>query len=326
MDSIIEKKPLRIDPKQAEEQYQLILPCDAKDFNQFVSSLLGKPQEESRSIDGCFHVQPKDISNIYHLINQRVTQQNEGSLAHLAIKVLYDNGTSITHNTVENFESYYPTSNTTPTEIVISFTYLIKFQNKQTPEKQEIEVVLSVDERRLHENNAWMAGGIFEYRILNTDRTWSADIANVLTNHSASFLDKNSVFWKWIRRNNDELFEYTFWTILFGFCSYWFFTTQSLFFTKDDGDFNYVAFSEHALTIIYLSIALIAFLKVIEKYATYSLYLRKRSYITLIDKDYDEMKKRQGKDFKKFVLFIGAWLVNVSSGIAASIIYSSTLP
>lgn len=325
MDSVIEKKPFTIVHQQVEDQYQLVLPCDTKDFNQFISSLLGKPQEERRTIEGCFHVQPKDISNIYHLINQRVTQQNEGALAYLGIKVLYCNGTSITHKSVESFESYYPTSNTTPTEVVMSFTYLIKFQNKQTPEKQEVEVVFSVDERRLHETTAWMAGGIFEYRILNTDRTWSADIANVLTNHSSSFIDKHSGFWKWIRRNNGEVFEYTFWAVLFGFCSYLFFTTMELFFTEGAGHFNYVLFSKHVITIAYLSISLVAFLKIIEKFATYSLYIRKRSFITLIDKDYDEMKKKQKKDFETLALFVGAWLLNVSSGIAASIIYSGTL-
>ncbi len=47
----------KVEVHQAEEQYQLVLPCDVKDFKQFVSGLLGKPQEERGRVIGGFHVE-----------------------------------------------------------------------------------------------------------------------------------------------------------------------------------------------------------------------------------------------------------------------------
>lgn len=326
MNKIVRGNPgNNIEIKEAEDRYQLVLPCDVKDFRQFVSGLLGKPQEERGSVDGCFHAEPKDISNIFHLVNQRVTRQNEGSLIHFSVKVLYDNGTSVTHNTVEHFESYYPTSQTTPKEVVLSFTYLIKFQNKEVPEKQEIEVIISINEHRLHESDAWLSGGLFEYRINHTDRTWSSDIANVLKNHATTFMDKHSSLWKWIKRHDDEVFEYTFWIVLFGFSSYWYISTRETFFLQPRNELDVQRFLEHIVTFGYVGLSLIAFTKIIEKIAAYRFFIRKSSFITLVDKDYERMKKQRARDFRIMLAYIFAWFVNVSAGVVASYIYASTL-
>lgn len=302
-----------------------MLPCDVKDFRQFVSGLLGKPQEELGRSDGHFHVEPKDISNIFHLVNQRVAQQNEGSLIHLSITVLYDNGTSITHNSVEQFESYYPTSQTVPKEVVLSFTYLIKFQTKDAPEKQEIEVVLSTDDNRLHQSDAWLAGGLFEYRIHHTDRTWSSDIANVLSNHSSTFMDKQSAFTKWVKRHTDEIFEITFWIVLASFSTYWYLSTKNTFFSDNATSLNALMLTEHLVTISFLGIVLVTFLKVVEKVAEYTFYIRTTSFITLIDRDYETMKKKKATDFNKKAICCIAWVLNVIAGIAATAIYNATL-
>lgn len=311
--------------KIEDEQYQLILPCDVKDFNHFVSGLLGKPQEEKGKVTGCFHVEPKDITNIYHLITQRVNQQNDGSLAHFSIEVLYDNGTSITHNDIKQFESYYPTSKTTPKEVVISFTYVLEFKNKTIPEKQNIEVVISLDDDRLHQTDAWIAGGVFEYSIKHTDRTWASDISNVLENHATNFMYKYSGFMKWIRRYEDDVFEYIFLLVMFGFCSYWYFTTKDIFFSETSGAFAQAPYYEHWLNFGYIALSLATFIKIVEKIACYRFYVRRPSFITLIDKDYDFMVNKNKKNRNKMFAYVASLITNIAAGVAASYFYANTL-
>lgn len=315
----------RMELHHSNEKYQLILPCEVKDFTEFISNLLGKPQEEKGKIEGDFHVEPKYISNIYHLINQRVTQQNDGSLINFTIAVLYDNGTSILHKNVNDFESYYPTSDTTPIEIVISFTYLIKFSNKSVPEKQEIEVIISTEDDRLHRNGAWISGGLIEYRINHTDRTWASDISNVIKNHASNFVNKTSWFTKMMAQYDDDVFEYSFWLILFSFCSYWYFSTKSLFFSDAEKSININIFYDHILTFSYILCSLVVFIKIISKVAEYKFFIRKSSYITLIDKDYDKMQKRKRKLFVRMTGYITAFILNVTAGFFASYIYAGTI-
>ena len=313
----------RVEVKNSEEQYQLILPCDVKDFSQFVSGLLGKPQEEKGKVIGDFQVEPKNISNIFHLINQRVVHQNDGSLMNFTIEVLYDNGTSITHKDVTTFESFYPTSDATPKEIVISFTYLIKFKNKIAPEKQDIEVVISTEQNRLRGTGAWISGGVFEYRINHTDRTWSADIANVLKNHADNFVNKTTWFMKFIARNDDDIFEYVFWAVIFCFCTYWYGSINSLYFNENTSLFENKVFLQHMVNFVYVLISLVVFTKIIEKIAAFRFFVRKLSFITLVDKDYEKMNKKKSGIFWRMLGYFLSLLLNIGAGIVASYVYTN---
>lgn len=314
----------KLEVQTSEEKYQIVLPCDVKDFRTFVSGLLGKPQLEKGKIEGSFHVEPKHISNIFHLINQRVTQQNDGSIIHFSIEVLYDNGTSVSHNNTAHFESYYPTSDTHPIEIVLSFTYLIKFKNKEAPEKQEITVVISSDRDRLHSSEAWLAGGLFEYRISHTDKTWSSDIANVLKNHASNFIDEHKGIIKFLTRYDDDIFEYTFWIVLLGYCTYWYNSVKSKFFSETETNLDLSNLAEHTINFAYIFFTLIVFTKIIEKIAAYRFFIRRMSFITLIDKDYDKMRKAKSKSWWKMTGYFVSLLLNVCAGVVASYIYGIT--
>ncbi|WP_063658931.1 hypothetical protein [Aliivibrio fischeri] len=321
MNNLVEKETEMVEVLDDNEKYQLVLPCDVKDFRTFISSLLGKPQEERGAIEGTFHAEIKDISNIYHLIDQRVTQQNDSSLVNFSLKVLYDNGTSIVHNKIEQFESYFPTSNTTPVEIILTLSYLIKFQTSKTPEKQEVEVVISLDDDRLRKYKAWFSGGVFEYSIKHTNRTWASDIANVLKNHSTNFMKKKTRFLKLLDKYGHEAFDYSFWIMIFIFSTFWFFDTKSIFFGVESKKITIEMISEHILNFIYLLIVLCSSLKLTEYIAINRFFIRFSSYITLIDKDYKKMEENQKKDRRKTLGFFISFLLNILSGVLASILY-----
>ena len=142
MTDVIAEQPKAIDHESA-GKIPMVIPCEVSEFGNFVMGLLGKPQTIKGQEEGVFDISPKDISNVYHLIDQRITKQNDGQLVHFEVKVIYDNGASVTHKRVEDFEAYYPTDNGFPVEIALSFHYLIKFNDRDVPEKQEINFVFS---------------------------------------------------------------------------------------------------------------------------------------------------------------------------------------
>jgi hypothetical protein len=68
-----------------EENYEVLLPCAPEDFGEFVSRLLGKPQTIERLIYGVFEIKKEDVINTYHLVEQRIHQQNEAVLVQFSV-------------------------------------------------------------------------------------------------------------------------------------------------------------------------------------------------------------------------------------------------
>ncbi len=76
------------------------LPYDRSDFNEFIKSLLGKPQTLEGEFRGSYSLDKGDIINLHHLIEQRV-QQNESTLVSLVIQIVYNDDSSITLTDLE---------------------------------------------------------------------------------------------------------------------------------------------------------------------------------------------------------------------------------
>src|SRR4051812_22283351 len=92
--------PIKIDDGQVS------LPCTPDTFKQFVSGLLGSAQTIERSFAGTFELEHSEINNIFQLVNQRVTQQNESSLLEFTIKLIYNDKSSVLLNSLSEFEHY----------------------------------------------------------------------------------------------------------------------------------------------------------------------------------------------------------------------------
>jgi len=189
-----------------ENPYYVMLPCEVKDFRNFVSGLLGKPQELRGEVEGTFKIGHSEITNIYYLLEQRMAKQNDASLIHFMITVYYDDGQSIVHNNIADFETYHPTTQCHPTAVQISATYLIKFRGHETPEKQEIEITFATQpDYKIRRPSFYRLGPLFEYRIVHTERTWATDIAGLLKNHASTILVKPTGIAKFFRQHCDEI-------------------------------------------------------------------------------------------------------------------------
>ncbi|MFZ2975501.1 MAG: hypothetical protein WA055_02610 [Candidatus Moraniibacteriota bacterium] len=58
----------------------LALPFNGEQLKQFITGLLGTPQTITKRIKGNFELSLKDLQNFHDLIDQRITQQNNGYL------------------------------------------------------------------------------------------------------------------------------------------------------------------------------------------------------------------------------------------------------
>src|SRR5258708_6738933 len=105
----LEKGAFETEPRRGaadHSAYSVVLPCAPEDFTEFVSGLLGKAQTIEKVFAGAFEINADDIVNTFHLVNQRVHQQNEASLVQFTVRIVYDDDSSVLLNSLEDFVHY----------------------------------------------------------------------------------------------------------------------------------------------------------------------------------------------------------------------------
>lgn len=190
----------------------VVLPCTVDQFGNFVSSLLGQPQEIEGGRFGHFSVSRDDIEQTYHLITQRVEQQNGVKPIGMTIRIVYDDGTSIQLNSFGDFQSYNEPKPVVSTEAHLTLTYLIEFPLAKAPERQDITIsfISSSTQQSPRLTVATFSEGPVElyargfigYKIKFTARTWGADIEGLLRNHIDHIIQPESKLRSFIRRKS----------------------------------------------------------------------------------------------------------------------------
>lgn len=173
--------------------HSVVLPCEPEHFRDFVAGLLGKPQTISRRLFGRFELTKSDVENLYHLIEQRVSSQNEATLIQFSATVAYDDNSSVRLNSFPDFQVYKEVKPLVSTTVSLSWTYLIKFRTKKFPERQQIDLTFKSGADSDHDSFALSSArmkeiavsnlfriGLIDFRIHHTDRTWGTDIEGLL--------------------------------------------------------------------------------------------------------------------------------------------------
>jgi len=131
-------QPLR--PGNSNSRYAIALPCEPEDFANFIGSLLGKPQTIVNSERGSFEIRKEDIVNSYHLLVQRVQQQNEGQLLQFTVRLVFNDNSSVLLNSIDDFITYAEVRPVFPTQAHLSWAFIVRFRDRQHPEKQDIDL------------------------------------------------------------------------------------------------------------------------------------------------------------------------------------------
>ncbi|WP_148206083.1 hypothetical protein [Geobacter metallireducens] len=186
--------------------FNVVLPCTPETFKEFVSGLLGAPQTITREFEGSYEVHQEDIVNLYHLIDQRVSQQNPSTCVQFTVKTIYDDGSTVKQNSLSDFCAYNEIRPVISVGLVITWTYLVKFRDKAAPEKQIITVSFGQTDKIIASRGIrikFLSMDAIDFRIDHTGRTWGADIEALLTNHINNITKKEPNIKKIVRKNSE---------------------------------------------------------------------------------------------------------------------------
>jgi hypothetical protein len=210
----MEQKESDIEKVQDFQKGYLTLPFNEEQFKDFIKGLLGTPQTITKRIKGNFEVHLKDLQNFHDLINQRVTQQNNGKLVQLKTQIYYSDESSVLLSSYEELVTYNEVKPVISEAVRMTWTYLIQFADKNVPEKQEIELmIISTPQRNVIEDDdipvIFPSYGQFRIIIKHTARTWGADIESLITHQINSILTPCSKFKEFIRRRSERIGLFT---------------------------------------------------------------------------------------------------------------------
>lgn len=156
----------------------VVLPCPPDQFRDFIAGLLGRAQTIESVVDGPFEVDKHSVENLFHLIQQRIGSQNEATLVQFTSRVIYNDNSSVLLNSLESFLTYNEVKPLISVGLHLSWTYLIKFQNKPFPEKQGIVISFDTTGRSMSFQGVGALQLVYrdaspvKLRIEHTDRTW----------------------------------------------------------------------------------------------------------------------------------------------------------
>lgn len=199
--------------QQNEDEYRIILPCAPEHFKGFIAGLLGTPQTIEGIVYGPFDISKGDVEDLYHLIEQRIAQQNEATLLQFSIRVVYDDSTSVLIDGLPSFLAYNEVRPVASIGAHLAWDLLVRFPNRDVPERQQIEVtfatypILYDEDReirigRLKTKPGW---GQMRLRIKHTARTWGADIESLLTGHLKGLVRSEPLYRQLIQRYSLEI-------------------------------------------------------------------------------------------------------------------------
>lgn len=199
MDSLDQANQPDLTTKRPQNEI-LVFEVEKDSFKDFISSLLGKPQTIEKTIRGAFEVDQKTVTNLNYLIDQRISQQNKGTLVQFTAKILYNDSSSVMLNSLDEFISYNEVHPIISTGLHLTWTYLIKFRDKKALEKQLIEISFLSSGFGDSSFDGEVAipflqfNGKIKIKISHTARTWGMDMESILTGSLSRLIkDEQSV-------------------------------------------------------------------------------------------------------------------------------------
>lgn len=183
--------------EKSDSEAAVVLHCSSDDFRNFISGLLGRPQTISKDFRGAFDITAEHVQDLHSLITQRVYQQNKASLIQFTAKIVFDDNSSVLLNSLKEFMTYREVRPISSNQLHLTWSFLVEFQDKRVPEKQEIETSfiagggpLPIYDEDIPAIPPWKLykGGFINLRIRHTARTWGSDIEALLSGHIKNIL------------------------------------------------------------------------------------------------------------------------------------------
>jgi len=190
------------------ENYFVAIPCAPAEFGSFIGSLLGKPQTIESKHRGSFEIGKDDVVNVFHLVMQRVTQQNDGALMQFTARIVFDDESSVLLTSLDEFVTYTEVRPLVSCQVHLSWVFIVTFQGRRHPEKQEIELsfIASAPDVSMNLLDHLREGShLVSFRIRHTERTWGGDIESLLTGYVKSILLPEGTLRRFVRTHSSNI-------------------------------------------------------------------------------------------------------------------------
>lgn len=189
-----------------------------------LANLLRNTSADSKVIFGAqrgtFDLDQRQIENFFHLVDQRIAEQNHPKAKYAEFCVYYNDGTSRKFPNVEAFQSYAETRKRVPTVLTIHLSYFITFPSGDAPEKQEIDIVIRASsavaetvEMVANDSRMRLSGdkiqmmvgsddsqfGVISYTINHSRTSWGLDLEGHIKSHIETVMQpptKGDIFLK----------------------------------------------------------------------------------------------------------------------------------
>lgn len=323
-------------------QGYLSLPFSDNQFKTFIVGLLGKPQTITRCLFGKFELYLKDFQNFNELLQQRINQQNNARLIQFKSTIYFSDNSSIVLGSYDELTTYNEIRPVTTCAIQLSWVYLIQFKDKEVPEKQEIDIIITtqiyknatLDQtmdvlKQPYYNNS------ITYSISHTARSWGFDIDKLLSDHFETIIFKPTPFISWVRKFDNAIGTIFGLLMATGFLLGMLFSSknsekQSLELIKNTYDLN--GKLNHIITeitstnsssikfvIFLLGAMLISMLFTV--FVTKLCNIYPNSYIILTRVDQTSLAKNKRKENTYYLKLLGTLIAAISLELVANYIY-----
>lgn len=218
------------------------LPLDENAFKDFMVSLLGQPETIEGSVEGAFEIDFGGFEYISNLIDDRISKQNISSLLEFKAKLFFNDGSSMSFNGIQKFLQYNELRPLICEGFIFTWSYLVKFGDKQASERQEITILSTnqAESKSASSRKVRFLGISIElstqmprvaYTIRCTNKGWGVEIAELVRMSLLKFINTDLSIITAIRRKIIEYFDLVELTcILLGFLAIFsstFFSTSS---------------------------------------------------------------------------------------------------
>ncbi len=325
----------------------LRLPFSEEQFKEFVTSLLGTPQTINKRIRGNFELRLQDLISFHNLIKQRIDQQNNAKLLQVQTQIYFDDESSVILSSLPELVSYNEVKPIASEAAKITWTYLVKFEDKKIPEKQTIELMIvsspfsNVVEDEISPIYHWHESGQFTITVKHTARSWGSDIESLLTNQINSLIQTESWWRKFLRKrrhtvgNLSGVFFMFFATLGISIANKEFLAAQILasneFLSAQNSNdqkidylINFVSSNTHNLfffnSIVYFTVSLLVAITVAVLVSTLA-NLPIRSHLLLTKKSEEKYATVKKKSQRKILLFIITMIFNFLLSLASSFLF-----
>jgi hypothetical protein len=201
-------------------QSSVILPVDIDTYQEFLLSLLGQHESVEGTVRGAFEIGIEDFEHLNQIIDTRIDNQHSSSLLEFRAKLFFNDDSSITFKTIESFVEYRELRYLICENFVFTWTYLVRFNNRNSSEKQEISVFSQKGENfnRKSKSIRYRIISLFDkekarstnklnYSIRCTNREWGIEIATIVQNFLSHSNKVRSSFLTSIRHQIIERFD-----------------------------------------------------------------------------------------------------------------------